>query len=138
LNPVCELNLPISSSKTLIQDVRIPEEYQDFTDVFSKQKADELPDRAAEVRFGPVRPVTPNAERSVRFGSNTLTNRNLPGSLSGRQVVKISNICGQKWKNTKYFCLGPCARALRCLPTKWRSREFVGIDACEAVDLDDV
>ena len=98
-----------------------------------------LANSVAEVRFGSVRGhFFPNAERSVRFGSNTLTNRNLPGSLSGRQIVKISNICGQKWKNTEYFCLGPCARALRCLPTKWRSRESVGIDGWEAVDLDDV
>ena len=38
----------------------------------------------------------------------------------------------------RIFLSRSCARALRCLPTKWRSRESVGIDGCEAVDLDDV
>ena len=75
---------------------------------------------------------------SVRFGFERPANRNLPGSLSGRQIVKISNICGQKWKNTEYFCPGPCTRALRSLPTKWRSREIMGIDGCKVADLDDV
>ena len=28
--------------------------------------------------------------------------------------------------------------ALRCLPTKWRSCESVGIDGWEAMDLDDI
>ena len=91
-----------------------------------------------EPNFGSVRPVTANAERPVRFGSNARTNRNLPSSLSGRKIVKISNICGPKWKNTDYFCLGLCARVLRCLPTKWHSLQSLGIDGCKPLNLDEV
>ena len=103
---------------------------------FSSVRGRFFPNR--EPNFGSVRPVTVNAERPVRFGSNARTNRNLPSSLSGRKIVTISNICSPKWKNTDYVCLGLCARVLRCLLTKWHSLQSLGIDGCKPLNLDEV